>query len=250
MKYLTGLFGRAFLATTIKESTPVTLDTVASPTYTDTVPFIIEAHAHQFDTATGTPYYTHPVRVGDFYMKLKPIHSSDEILAALLHDVLEDGLIKDEEGQNQRVVVQDLIDMGYSAKTIDMVKAVSKPVKTQEDKRTKDQKLIDNIAFIEDLVETGTLEDKLLKFCDALSNRERQTLELSGSHEADIMAYRVQKTDDTLQILYRDLAPYFETMGYETLHDVVHDVIGPDTYATEIPSFPSDMGEDVVEPER
>ncbi len=239
MKHITEFFGRALGIV----SPQIEIDTLRpqAATYSDALAFIKEAHAHQVDSATGTLYYTHPVRVSGIYMELKPDYTSDEVIAALLHDTLEDGLIKDDQGaEKRRVTAHDLHDMGYSEKSINMVEAVSKPPKFTEDKRTPDQKLEDNIAFVEDLVETGTFEDKLLKFCDALANRGRQTLEMSGQHDANKMAYRVQKTDDTLHILYADLKDYLAEQGYEDLHSVVHKIVSADTHSADIPGFPDE----------
>lgn len=83
------------------------------PTIDETIAFIKNAHAGQ-TTKSGEPYWTHPVGV----MELLPATASDdERHAALLHDVIEDcGIAED-----------DLRAAGYSENTIEIVKLVTRP---------------------------------------------------------------------------------------------------------------------------
>lgn len=80
------------------------------PSIEGTMRFIQHAHAGQ-EYSPGVPYWHHPVAV----MKRMPANAThDEKLAALLHDVLEDTPYTREQ----------LLDMGYSQRTVDIVKAV------------------------------------------------------------------------------------------------------------------------------
>jgi (p)ppGpp synthase/HD superfamily hydrolase len=78
-----------------------------------TIEFIKRAHAGQVDKA-GQPYHLHPMAVAEL---LPPDSDEDEYLAALLHDVLED----------TEITETDLCDLGYSEKTIGIVKLLTRP---------------------------------------------------------------------------------------------------------------------------
>lgn len=79
----------------------------------ETIAFIKGAHAGQTDKG-GKPYYLHPVAVAGL---LPPESDEDETLAALLHDVLED----------TEVTEDDLRERGYSEKTIGIVRLLTRP---------------------------------------------------------------------------------------------------------------------------
>ena len=81
-----------------------------------TVDFIKRAHAGQTDKG-GAPYYRHPMAVADL---LPADADEDEVLAALLHDVLED----------TDVTESDLRALGYSEKTIGIVTLLTRPAGT------------------------------------------------------------------------------------------------------------------------
>ncbi len=78
----------------------------------DAIEFLKRAHKDQVDKS-GKPYWEHPVRV----MKRLPKEATyDVVIAALLHDVLEDtDYTKD-----------DLKEMGISQNAINMIKLVSR----------------------------------------------------------------------------------------------------------------------------
>lgn len=59
--------------------------------YLEAIEYIKEKHAGQFRSFSMCPYYVHPIRVAALVMKYKESHRIDDlVLAALLHDVLED----------------------------------------------------------------------------------------------------------------------------------------------------------------
>lgn len=78
-----------------------------------TIELIRRVHAGQVDKG-GQPYHLHPIAVAEL---LPPESDEDEYLAALLHDVLED----------TDVTESDLRNLGYSEKTIDIVKLLTRP---------------------------------------------------------------------------------------------------------------------------
>jgi (p)ppGpp synthase/HD superfamily hydrolase len=84
-----------------------------TPSFEDTVRFIQIAHEGQTDKS-GVAYWKHPVAVAAIVKTLYD-GSEDEILAALLHDVVED------TGET----LEDLAQRGYSRITLDIVRWVS-----------------------------------------------------------------------------------------------------------------------------
>ena len=94
------------------------------------------AHKGQYDKA-GKPYVTHPIYVAS---KMK---TNEEIIVALLHDVIED----------TKLTIEDLIEEGFCEETIKAVEAITR--KPEEEyfqyiKRVKENPLARKIK-IEDL---------------------------------------------------------------------------------------------------
>lgn len=59
--------------------------------YMSAIEFAKKAHEGQFRAFSMAPYFTHPVRVATLVMKYKKSHAIDDlVVAALLHDVVED----------------------------------------------------------------------------------------------------------------------------------------------------------------
>ena len=59
--------------------------------YLETIDFIKERHGGQFRAFSMCPYWVHPIRVASLVMKYKKSHHIDDlVIAALLHDTLED----------------------------------------------------------------------------------------------------------------------------------------------------------------
>lgn len=78
-----------------------------------TLDFIKQAHGDQ--TYGDQPYWTHPVEVARVvYSELGG--TGTEIIAALLHDVVED----------TEYTIQDLLDFGFTADVIDIVELLTK----------------------------------------------------------------------------------------------------------------------------
>jgi (p)ppGpp synthase/HD superfamily hydrolase len=81
------------------------------PTIEETIAFIKQAHAGQTDKS-GRDYFHHPIAV---MHRLPEGTDIDVRLAALLHDVIEDTPYTREQ----------LAEMGYSARTLDIVDLVT-----------------------------------------------------------------------------------------------------------------------------
>jgi len=65
--------------------------TLGRSIYLEAIEFIKEKHDDQFRAFSLAPYWTHPIRVAALVMKYKESHKIDDlVLAALLHDVVED----------------------------------------------------------------------------------------------------------------------------------------------------------------
>lgn len=112
---------------------------------------------------TGVPYINHPVRVAQNLAKLKPLAPEGMIddrviMAALLHDVMEDCYIDDEE--TRKVNEDDLKSWGYDEETIAMVKGVTNEESASFVYEEKIQKLIDS----------GNIGAMLVKLADNMDN--------------------------------------------------------------------------------
>jgi (p)ppGpp synthase/HD superfamily hydrolase len=114
-----------------------------------TVALIKQLHAGQTDQ-TGKPYANHPQRVVQNVRRLFPDCSDDVVMAALLHDVIEDCGVSE----------ADLRQKNYSPACIEIVSLVTK---NPEDKRNYDE-VIDN------LVASGNREAMMVKIADNMDN--------------------------------------------------------------------------------
>lgn len=115
--------------------------------YVKTIELIKELHKDQTDKI-GQPYYMHPIMVSVFMGNA----SSDEIIAALLHDVVEDCGIS----------VEDLRVFGYNENIIEMVRLVS---------RTPDIKeKMTYLEWIQSIVDSGNTGAMRIKYADNLHN--------------------------------------------------------------------------------
>lgn len=120
------------------------------PTYEETVKFIREAHAEQTDKS-GVPYWKHPVAVSSIVASVFN-GTEDEILAALLHDVVED----------TQYTLQDLAQMGYSPGVLEIVRWVSA-------NETRDGIYID---WIRNIAENGPIGAIKVKLADNMHNSD------------------------------------------------------------------------------
>ncbi len=119
------------------------------PTVSYTIGLIKQLHEGQTDQS-GNPYATHPQRVADNVRRIFPEASDDIIMAALLHDTIEDCDI-DEEYLRQK---------GYSENCIAMVSLVTKP--------SNDQRSYDDV--IDDLVASDNHGAMIIKIADNMDN--------------------------------------------------------------------------------
>ena len=128
----------------------------------DTLILMRQLHSNQKD-CSGHPYEYHPQRVAGNLQMLFPDTSEDVLMAALLHDVIEDCEISPEK----------LGDLGYSEKCIQMILIVSKP---EDDKRSYEQ-------VIADIIKTGNIGAMLIKIADNADNSHPQRVkELSDTN--------------------------------------------------------------------
>ena len=112
---------------------------------------------------SGVPYINHPVRVAQNLQKLKTIVPDgliDDrvIMAALMHDVMEDCYI--DEAETRKVNEDDLRSWGYDDETIAMVKGVTNEDSASFVYEEKIQKLIDS----------GNIGAMLVKLADNMDN--------------------------------------------------------------------------------
>ncbi|SFF21066.1 HD domain-containing protein [Nitrosomonas sp. Nm166] len=121
-----------------------------------TVALIKQLHAGQTDQA-GKPYANHPRRVAQNVRRLFPNCSDDVVIAAQLHDVIEDCGIKE----------ADLRQKNYSPACIEMVFLVTK---NPEDKR-------DYQEVINDLIASGNQGAMMIKIADNMDNLHPRRIE-------------------------------------------------------------------------
>lgn len=114
-----------------------------------TINLIQDLHAGQTDQS-GKPYVNHTLRVADNIRKITTDCNTDIVMAALLHDTIEDC------GIDEAFLRQE----GYSENCITMVRLVSKP---DNDKRPYNQ-------VIDDLIASGHQGALILKIADNMDN--------------------------------------------------------------------------------
>lgn len=132
-------------------------------TIDETIEYIKEAHRgqKQFD---GSDYYHHPIAV----MKLLPDSAThDERLAALLHDVLEDTDITEDE----------LRDEGFSERTIYLVKMLTREEGTFRPTY---------INWIRSIAEIGDVGLMQIKLSDNLHNMDPDRIAALPQHMKSI----------------------------------------------------------------
>jgi (p)ppGpp synthase/HD superfamily hydrolase len=119
------------------------------PSIKSTQNLIAELHEGQVDYQKQ-PYVLHPRRVATNVLKIDPQASDDVVMAALLHDTIEDCGIHEEF----------LRQKGYSEDCITMVSLVTK---LENDEREYDQ-------VIDDLIASGNRDAMIVKLADNMDN--------------------------------------------------------------------------------
>lgn len=125
-------------------------DEARRPTIASTLELIERLHVGQTDLQRQ-PYYQHPVRVAMNLLDIFPLASKDMIMAALLHDVVEDC-----EG----VDIEYLRRLGYSDETLDIVEVLTRD---PDDPRPYQD-------FIDDIIASGNKRAMLVKIADNMDN--------------------------------------------------------------------------------
>lgn len=115
----------------------------------DAIEFATRAHAGQYRKATRLPYIFHPLSVARILIECDV--SDDLVVAALLHDVVED-----------TTVTLDEIRVRFGSKIADWVAALSEPDRTAPWERRKRDNLI--------VLETVPQEVVLIELADKLDN--------------------------------------------------------------------------------
>jgi (p)ppGpp synthase/HD superfamily hydrolase len=120
------------------------------PTILTTVALMRELHEGQTDP-DGHPYFRHPLRVAMNLRRIYPQASDDMMMAALLHDTMEDCEQVDEEFLRQK---------GYSENCIEIVRLLSRP---PDDPRPYQQ-------VVDDLISSGNVDAMIVKIADNMDN--------------------------------------------------------------------------------
>jgi (p)ppGpp synthase/HD superfamily hydrolase len=142
-------------------------------TVVKTVQFIQSAHANQY--WGDQEYWTHPVAVAETGSSIfEEAFDEDAVLAALLHDVVED----------TQYTLEDLAEMGYSENVIEAVGLL-----------TKDSSL-DYAGNIQRIIQSGSRTAMMVKLADNTVNStgdmshmtEEKRVKLSTKYAASIAA--------------------------------------------------------------
>jgi (p)ppGpp synthase/HD superfamily hydrolase len=133
---------------------------------------LIKRLFHGVTDKGGKPYADHCIRV----MNYLPAHVSDDARhAALLHDVLEDTTL----------TANHLLHLGYSRRTVDLVKGLTRPVS------------VTYMEFIEAIVLSRDRELMLIKLADNLDNSNPERIAQLPESERGI-ANRYQRARQLL----------------------------------------------------
>lgn len=117
----------------------------------EAISFMIREHKTQRRVGTVLPYVVHPMEVASYAGRFYP-ENQDLILAAYLHDVLED------------TDVEPLhIELAFGSRVLELVQGVTAPDEEFTSWRARRQHQIDKLA-------ASDLDIVRLKACDMLSN--------------------------------------------------------------------------------
>ena len=122
-----------------------------TPNFSQTVSFIKDAHSGVND-AGGVPYWKHPYAVAMLLHEIFERVTEDEMIAALLHDVIED----------TDYTAENLLDMGYSEEIVATVVTLSTDV--------PENKSMPYVEKIAELIETGNIGAMMIKYADNVHN--------------------------------------------------------------------------------
>ena len=117
--------------------------------------FAAEAHQGQVRKYTGEPYIYHPLHVAELVHQNCPSHSSEMIMAALLHDTVEDTEVTFTE-----------IEREFGEKVANLVYWLTDNVgKESGNRRTRKR-----LACV--FLSAAPVEAQIIKLCDLMSNTE------------------------------------------------------------------------------
>ncbi len=138
------------------------------PAIESTASLIKVLHEGQKDEV-GKPYYKHPMRVANNVRRLSPGADNDTVMAALLHDVIEDC----------NVTTDDLRNWGYSEDCISAVLTVTD--RPEDDVGTESSNNLDPAVKydrkIDRLISSGDKRGMLVKLSDNADNLHPERVE-------------------------------------------------------------------------
>lgn len=137
-----------------------------------TIAYIQQKHGNQKDKV-GRAYWHHPVAV----MELIPDPTLDEMLAALLHDIVED----------TSTTFEDLVGAGYSEKVIEMIRLLTR------DKQNETYK-----QYIQRLVDSQNWSAMRVKLADLKHNMSPTRHDLLPEGEAKRLMKRYRWASDLI----------------------------------------------------
>ncbi|TXE81517.1 bifunctional (p)ppGpp synthetase/guanosine-3',5'-bis(diphosphate) 3'-pyrophosphohydrolase [Campylobacter peloridis] len=178
------------------------------------VDFCIKKHEGQF-RKSGEPYAVHPILVASFVAFLSPVESM--VIAALLHDVLEDTQCNEEE-----------LNQNFGEEVVKLVLGLTKIVSIREDHLTRsnsNEKLAKSALTFRNMLLVGVEDVSVLviKLCDRLHNM------LTLSYLREDKQKRI--SEETL-VVY---APIAHRLGISSIKNLLEDLsfkfLLPEEYA-------------------
>ncbi|WP_257929526.1 ppGpp synthetase / guanosine-3',5'-bis(diphosphate) 3' pyrophosphohydrolase [Campylobacter lari] len=178
------------------------------------VDFCIQKHKGQF-RKSGEPYAVHPILVASFVAFLSPVQSM--IIAALLHDVLEDTNCNEEE-----------LNANFGEEVTKLVQGLTKIVSIREDHLTRsnsNEKLAKSALTFRNMLLAGVEDVSVLviKLCDRLHNM----LTLNFLRED-----KQKRISEETLVVY---APIAHRLGISSIKNLLEDLsfkfLLPDEYA-------------------
>ncbi len=138
-----------------------------------------DAHKGQTRKWTGRPYIYHPVRVATQAREYGM--SDDAVLAALLHDTLEDTNLRPEA-----------IQMALGSRVLELVEELTNPSKKHPNLRRAERKQMDREHLAK-----ASQEARLLKLIDRTDNLREMSVEI-GAEESFVRLY----AEESMKLLY------------------------------------------------
>lgn len=194
------------------------LTLLSTPAFLRAFLFAQRAHKEQIRKYTGDPYIIHPTAVAA--LALHTGLSEHAVVAALLHDVIED----------RGVTADDLLAAGFHEVAVRYVVALSDPPKDSPVYGTKNNRE-GRKAFIRERYKTAESEVQSVKLCDLIDNTKSIV-----EHDRNFAVKYLREKADLLEVL-TNAHPDLIVRAVKSLNDGIGELHRTDiTNESEVPS--------------